>query len=347
MSNKIKVSVILPVYNGEKYVKKTIESLQKQTLKDVEIICINDGSKDRTIEILNELKKEDERIKVIDKNNEGVWKARIDGIKKASGEYISFIDSDDYVENSFIEKLYNSIITNNSDIAICGFRRIDEKTGKILSQEMKHNEKITIDKNRNFEEVISVNTALWNKLYKSSLLKNLKELTEPPRILEDMMFLSKIYLKAEKISFVDDYLYNYIVREGSAMNTLRDNDITLVQNALMKIKSEYKEEKSGQAKIEILSAMAFLHLGISLMLLVSNNPQCDFKKTYKQNLEYLNNNFIEWRTTKYLNILYCLKKRSSNFKLAIVKKIYIFHLFGLFINTYKFITKTLKIDIKW
>lgn len=347
MKQKIKVSIVLPVYNAEKYINKTINSLLNQTLKDIEIICVNDGSKDSTLKIIEKLKEQDDRIRIIDKNNEGVWKARIDGIKQATGNYIAFIDSDDYVEKDFIERLYDNITKNNSDISICGFKRIDEKSGKVLSKEMKYEENKKIEKNYNFEEVITVNTALWNKLYKASILKELKELKNPPRILEDMMFLAKVYLQTEKITFVDDYLYNYIVREGSAMNTLKQGEIDIIQNAMLEIKQEYLKSEDGKKNIEILSSMAFLHFGISLMLRISNDANCNFKKEYKDNLKYLNNNFPEWKKTKYLKIIYCLKNKSSNIKLAIVKKLYVFHMFGIFISTYKFITNKLKIDIKW
>lgn len=119
MDDKIKVSVILPVYNSEKYISKTLESLINQSLKEIEIICINDGSKDATIQILQEFEKKDNRIKIIDKENQGVWKARMDGIKKAKGEYITFMDSDDYVKKNFLESLYINITENSSDIAIC------------------------------------------------------------------------------------------------------------------------------------------------------------------------------------------------------------------------------------
>lgn len=253
------VSVILPVYNSEKYIKKTIESILNQTLEEIEIICVNDGSKDNTLEILKNFEENNNKVKVIDKKNEGVWKARIDGIKVASGIYTTFVDADDNVEKNFIEELYKSVEKNNADIAICGFKRIDEKTGKVLSKEMRYEETKIIEKGKNFEEIISINTALWNKLYKTEILKQIKDLSNPPRILEDMMFLSMIYRKTNKISFVNQYLYNYMVREGSAMNTLKKEEIRSIQNAMLEIKKQYMEENKDKEKMEILSSIAFLH----------------------------------------------------------------------------------------
>lgn len=342
-----KISIILPAYNAEKYIKRTIDSLLVQTYENIEIICINDGSKDSTLDILNEFHKKDSRVVIIDKKNEGVWRARFDGIKIASGEYLTFIDSDDYVDSTFIEKLYSSISENKSDIAICGFRRIDEKTGKVLSSEMKFDKSRIITRDTNFEEIISINTALWNKMYKTSIVKNVKNIEKPPRILEDMMFLAMAYQNVEKISFVDDYLYNYIVREGSLMNTIKENEVIVLQNSMLEVKEIYNKGRSSKEANEILSSMAFLHFGISLMLLVSKDKNSNFKLEYKKNLKYLNDNFSEWKSTKYLKLLYCLRKKSSNLKVAIVKKVYMLHMFSAFISVYKFVTSKLKIDIKW
>lgn len=212
---------------------------------------------------------------------------------------------------------------------------------------MKYSASNTIDMTEKPEEVISINTALWNKMYKASILKEIKEIENPPRILEDMMFLALVYLKINKISFVEDYLYYYMVREGSAMNTLKENEIKSIQQVMITIKEEYTNSKCTKEKMEVLSCMAFLHLGISLMLKVFENNKKDFKEEYKKNLEFLDKNFGEWRTTKYLKMWYTVFKCKSNLKVAIVKKVYILNLFSLFLNTYKMITEKLKIDIKW
>lgn len=343
----VEVSIIVPIYNAGKYLSKTIESLTSQSFQSIEIICVNDGSTDNSVSIINGCIKKDNRIKLIDKKNEGVWKARVDGIKNSKGKYITFVDSDDFVETDFIEKLYNNIVKNNSDFVVCGYKRIDYKTGKVLSKEMKYNENKIIETNNNFEEVISINTSLWNKLFKAQLFQNMKDLDNPPRILEDMMFLSLIYMNVKKISFVDNYLYNYIVREGSSMNVLKKEEIKSIQYAMLEVKNQYINNNSTDEQLEILSAMAFLHFGISLMLRASDKNNCNFKEEYKDNLLFLNTEFPQWKKTKYLNIFYSLRHNKINLKVAIVKKIYVLHLFKIFIYIYKFIINKLKIDIKW
>lgn len=228
-----------------------------------------------------------------------------------------------------------------------GFERIDTVTNKILSREMRYSDKKIINMNESPEEVISINTALWNKMYKTSILKEIKEIDNPPRILEDMMFLALIYLKIEKISFVNECLYYYMVREGSAMNTLKENEISNIQQVMINIREEYIKNKSSEEKIEVLSAIAFLHLGISLMLRVFEYNKKEFKKEYKENIKFLDKYFKEWRTTKYLKMTYTIFKCRKNLKVAIVKKVYSLNLFYLFLSIYKIITEKLKIDIKW
>ncbi len=131
-TKQIKISFIIPCYNVERYLSKCLDSLMEQTLNDIEAICINDGSPDNCLEILKSYQKEyGDKIVIIDKQNEGVWRGRKDGIKKARGEFIGFVDSDDYVTPDFAEKLYTAATKNKADIAVCGFDRIDLETGKL------------------------------------------------------------------------------------------------------------------------------------------------------------------------------------------------------------------------
>ena len=123
----VKISVIVPVYNVENYLKKCIDSIINQTFQDIEIICVNDGSTDNSRKILEEYKNKDSRIKIIDKENGGLSSARNAGIKTAEGEFLSFIDSDDWIDKTMLEKLYKNITGLNSDISICAVHRFDEE----------------------------------------------------------------------------------------------------------------------------------------------------------------------------------------------------------------------------
>ena len=348
MDKNIKVSIIVPVYKVEKYLRRSMDSLVNQTLDGVEIICINDGSPDNCLSILREYEEKypDKNIVIIDKENEGVWKGRFDGIKAARGEYIGFTDSDDYITLDYAEKLYNAAKENNSDISVSGFYRVDTDTEHIYSTEMtgfagKH---VNIDKNP--EDILSINTALWNKLYKAELLKNMKNLSNPPRILDDMMFLLLVYLNTRTISFINDPLYYYMVRQDSIMAQIKKEQIESTEKAMVEIKNIYKEDEQGKEMLEVIDTMAFLHFGISLMYRMSSDKE-NFGNVLKENREYLNREFPLWRHSKFLNITYALSHKGSNLKVAIMKKVYVMHMYKAFLAVYKFILKTFNIDIKW
>ena len=344
---KPKISFVVPVYKSEKYIRRCLDSLVKQSLEDIQIVCVNDGSPDNSLSILKEYEAKYSNIKVISKENGGVWYARLDGVRAADGEYIGFLDADDYVEKDFAKLMYESVSKNQSDIAVCGFKRIDENTRKVLSQEMKYASSRIIYMDKNPEEIISINTALWNKIYKADVLKATFNVKSPPRILEDAMFISLVYINAHKISFVDEYLHNYMVIDGSAMHSLKSNDIDKIKASMLEVKEEYLKANLGKEMMEILSSFVFLHLGISMMLNVYTFDKANFKVEYKQILSYLNANFIQWRSTKYTTIWYNLTHKKYNLKVAIVRKVYKMHMFRLFLDIYSFVTKTLKIDIKW
>ena len=348
MEAKNKVSIIVPVYKVEKYLRRSMDSLVNQTLDGVEIICINDGSPDNCLSILKEYKEKysDKNIVIIDKQNEGVWKGRFDGIKAATGEYIGFTDSDDYITLDYAEKLYNAAKKNDADISVSGFYRVDTDTEHVYSTEMTGYEGKLIDMDKNPEEILSINTALWNKLYKAEVLKNMKNLSNPPRILDDMMFLLLAYLNTKTISFINDPLYYYMVRQDSIMAQIKKEQIDSTEKAMIEIKKIYEQDEQGKKLIEVIDDMAFLHFGISLMFRVSSDKD-NFKKLLKENREYLNKEFPLWRKSKYLNIGYVLKHKGANLKLAIMKKVYVMHLYGAFLAVYKFILNVFKIDIKW
>ena len=129
----VKVSVIIPVYNCEKYIEECIESLINQTLQECEFIFVNDGSKDKSEEIIKKYADKDERITLINQKNSGVSVARNIGIKKAVGEYIGFVDADDYVESDYYEKLYNTAKNNNCSIVVCNWKsRLNGKDSEFI-----------------------------------------------------------------------------------------------------------------------------------------------------------------------------------------------------------------------
>ena len=346
MKNKKKVSIIVPCYKVEEYLPRCLDTLMNQTLEDIEVICINDGSPDNCLKILKEYqKKYKDKIVIIDKENEGVWRGRKDGIKIAKGEYIGCVDSDDYVTEDFAEKLYKAAIEKNADISICGFDRIDLLTGKTYSTEMTKPKFKEININKQPGLLLEINGAPWNKLYKSEVLKKAHDLKNVPKILDDMMFIQLAYLNANKIVFIKDSLYKYMVRSDSIINTINLDKVPSTYKAMVEIRNYYKKE--NKKLLEYVDANAFLHLGVSLMYRLYATKDIDFKAELKKNTEFLDKEFPLWKNNKYITHKFVKENNGANKKLWIVRQFYKMHLFPLFLGCYSFMINKCKVDIKW
>lgn len=229
-----KVSIILPVYNVAEYLEQCLDSLINQTLKDIEIICINDGSTDNSLEILNQYVKKDSRIKVINKQNGGQGIARNLGIDIASGEFIGFADPDDWVDSEMYEQMYNQAKALSSQIVICGYKKYFEQTGKFVASHifriavsLTKSKSLKVPSQQNINKELLNKTVLvspayaWNAIYNSSLLKDNNIKFSIMRCYEDVMFVLKSRILADKVSYIDSAFYNYRIRTSS---TLRAND---------------------------------------------------------------------------------------------------------------------------
>lgn len=211
-----KLSIIVPVYNVEKYLPKCLESLIKQTLKDIEIICVNDGSMDNSLAILKEFASKDSRIRIIDNRHQGVAKTRNAGIEQSTGEYIGFVDSDDYIDIDFFEKLYNSATKSNSDIAIASILKHKKFFNIYNAKYTKEETAITIqDKIKLCEDKKHFFFYAWNKIYHSGFIKENNIKFSEGQIYEDVMFAIKALYYSNKIISVYGTKYHYIEHENS------------------------------------------------------------------------------------------------------------------------------------
>lgn len=204
-AEKPKVSVIVPIYNVEKYLKKCLTSLINQTLKEIEIICVNDGSTDNSAKILEHFAKNDFRIKVISQQNSGLSGARNTGLEIATGEYIGFVDSDDWVDLEFFEKLYITAKENSADISCAGFKR----RGKIFSTIRKSFNEVKVYEDINDKVIVDKlpeHNYVWNKIY---LRDKWNFKFQDGRYFEDMAILIKILYVSKRLVTVPDVYYNY------------------------------------------------------------------------------------------------------------------------------------------
>ena len=226
-----KISVIVPIYNVEKYIHRAINSILMQSFTDIELILINDGSQDSCGEICNEYAKKDSRIKVIHKSNGGVSSARNLGIDNSSGEYIGFVDPDDYIDKRMYENLYNIIKKEDSEIAISSFSYVIN--GKEEPQDIS-NKKLTFNKDEAisnyFDNIYPFNYSfLCNKLFKKDLFDEIR-LNTKILVQEDTEIMIKLYNRSKKVSYIGQPLYFYELRNGSATsNKISSGKITTEQ----------------------------------------------------------------------------------------------------------------------
>lgn len=200
----------------EKYLPKCLESLIKQTLNDIEIICVNDGSMDDSLAILKEFASRDSRIRIIDNQHQGVAKTRNTGIEQSTGEYIGFVDSDDYIDIDFFEKLYNSATKSNSDIAIASILKHKNFFNIYNAKYTKEEIAITIqDKIKLCEDKKHFFFYAWNKIYHSGFIKENNIKFSEGQIYEDVMFAIKALYYSNKIISVYGTKYHYIEHENS------------------------------------------------------------------------------------------------------------------------------------
>lgn len=225
-----KISIIVPIYKVEKYLDKCVESLVNQTYTNLEIILVDDGSPDKCPEMCDKWAEKDSRIKVIHKPNGGLSDARNAGMKEANGEYILFVDSDDWIELNMIEILYKEIVLSDSDIVACGVRMVweDGSPDRILTKTC--GKKVFNSSEEAMyslmQEMCILQTA-WNKLCKRKIIENI--LFPVGKINEDEFWSWKAIANSNKVVYIDTPLYNYLQRGGSIMRNSNFNPLYVIE----------------------------------------------------------------------------------------------------------------------
>ena len=213
------ISVIVPIYKVEKYLDKCVKSIVNQTYQDLEIILVDDGSPDNCPAICDKWAEIDNRIKVVHKSNGGLSDARNAGLEITTGNYVAFVDSDDWLEKNYVEFLYNAIIQTHADVSACQIRSVQEYE-TVSSVEKQQLQIETFSAEEALCKVINgqdFRAVAWNKLYKREILWG--EKFEVGKLHEDEFFTYRIVDKCSSLAWVDIPLYNYCQRSGSIMNT--------------------------------------------------------------------------------------------------------------------------------
>lgn len=343
---EIKLSIVAAVYNLEKYLPRCLDALVNQTLQEIEILCVDDGSTDSAPQIIdNYQKRYPDKIKVFHKENGGEFTTRNYGLERATGEYVTFVDTDDYVERNWAEKLYNAAKENDADLTVCAFERIDLKTNKVVATNMTNFGNTVKEINSKDDYLLFINPAPWNKVYKREKIKDLRFL--PFRGFNDTMFLASCYTKMNKIAFIPDVLYHYYLRYDSQIHTVNEEDVKNLKKYLLEVKEIYKKTGKYEEMKYILDTFAFLHLGTSVMYRVSYDKTVNMKEMLKETIKYLDENFTNWRKSPFLKLGYSLKKGFKHIAFWGVSLFYKWGIPMVYINVYRFLVDKLKIDIKF
>lgn len=324
-----KISIIIGIYNGEKYIKRCIDSILNQTITNFEVIAVNDGSTDNSLKILKEYALLDKRIIIIDKKNEGVSVARNIGINKSSGKYILFVDIDDYLEKNALEIMLNIIKRENVDIVRCKYKIIGKNC---YEKKLQYNGLYKLN-NSNKDNLIKdilkqeIGSYLWLLLIKKELIiKNNIYFEKELYVHQDLDYYINLILHTKSIYFSNYQTYNYFVNESgskSYKNTERNINSNINLSILLK-------KKLNKKYYEYINELSTVNILPSLYFLYKNNKVLTKKLYYK----LLSNN-------DFNNIINDLPRKKDKYLLInysgifIIKKKYSFKIFQIFyLNIY-------------
>ncbi len=305
------LSIIVPCYNAQLYVKKCLDSLVNQSFGDFTVIIIDDGSTDNTKDVVDFYVKLDSvKFKYIYQENGGIASVRNLGLKHVTTKYFGFLDSDDYFEDTMIEKMINKIKSENSQLVVCNFTWIYDDISK---------NRVTTEGPYNLENDMMINlfATLWNKIYDTEFIKSLNIQFPDNYRYEDASFLYKITPHIKKISFINESLINYVQRDGSITHTHNSKvkDMIYVFDDILNYYKKNDLYELYKDELEFLFIKFFL--GNSFLRTIKITDKKDRKITLQLSWDILNNNFKYWKKNKYIkgysarNMYYKLISKSN------------------------------------
>ncbi len=321
----IKISIIMPIYNAEKYLERSIESIQKQTLQNIEIILVNDGSTDNSLSICRKYAKEDKRIKIVDKPNGGVSSARNVGMEIATGEYIGFVDADDWIKPKMYENMYHRIQQTQADICMCNY--MIDNNGQFtpialnIKQELLGKNEIVHDIIANMISAPTLNSnaqTIMGTVCRLVIKKDLIDqyyigFQEEILFMEDLIFCIQALLKSSKVCIDRGFYYFYCINSNSAVLSFRKDMMKERQRVFQTIKNMLTQNKLDVA-LERRLKIRYVNDCINL---ISNELH---KENHKKEIEKIRSIYVICRDEKLKMILktintkmYSIRKRTVLF----------------------------------
>lgn len=334
----IDISIIVPIYNVEKYVEKCVDSILKQTYINFELILVDDGSTDMSGKICDKFKKEDDRIKVIHKKNGGLSSARNEGVKLATGKYIGFIDSDDYIDKTMYEKMFNKAIEDDSDIVICDMTY--NLNGKDISTTIFEdfgvlNREDTILK---YLENDYFRSHAQNKLYKRELFEYVS--FPEGKLYEDVATFYKLIHNCNKISFVNEKLYYYNQSNYNSITKKKFNinNLQLILNT-EEMKDFFIRNNYTSEIIRKVDEFYFIQCILVMQMLINSSRLLNIKEFLYLELNIIHK--IDFKTYNRGLYMFYKNKKCNYFRYELLKKSIVFIL-----CIFKYISKKMSINLK-
>ena len=288
---KTDISIIVPIYNAERYLNRCIKSLINQTKENIEFILVNDGSTDSSEEIIKSYK--DKRIKYFKNKNQGIGKTRNFGMQKATGKYIMFLDSDDYLSTNACDELFSKAEKDNLDLVINNFYRVEEETEKKVEVIIPEFKNTTLKDNKRL--LLDVNLAPWNKLYKRELLKKNKIQFVEDLKYEDAPFVVEAMDKAKKIGYIKKFLNYYVIHKNSE-TTVRDEKIFDIIEIVDKIRKYFSKRKEFTETVDKLSVRILTNYTIQQRVQQDKEVGMQF---IDRAFQYMKANIPDYKDNKY------------------------------------------------
>ena len=329
--DSIKVSVIVPVYNVEAYLERCLDSLVKQTLEEMEIIVVNDGTKDNSQAIIDRYAAAyPQKVISLIKENGGLSDARNYGIPYAHGEYIGFVDSDDYLNVTMYQKLYDRAAETDSDIVVCGYYGIDENTETRRFFQRGSTLEFGVSLHENPKLLYTNAPYAWNKIYRRALFERTGIRFPKGKIYEDIATIYPLMLHANRISKVNEPLYYYILKREGAITATFSENILQMYDSLAIMNEYYIREGAFEEFKEVLGFINLKHTILRFRDFTAyKDKDLQFKVVHK-GFQHLDHYFDDWRRNKAFFDFFFSKKRLMG---ALAKHEFTWYLYSMMPNS--------------
>ena len=345
-----KISVIVPVYNTEPYLEDFLSRMTKQTFQDFKAYLVYDVSSDHSLDILKKYESNDPRHYEIlySPQKDGLGAARDYALNsgKIEGDYVLFLDPDDYPELCFLERLYSEAVKSGADITMCGFERFDDETGKVLCTEMCSNPTELIVNIADFDLLAYMNPVVWDKLYKRELIADLR--FSNIKRTEDVFWLMRMVPRIKSIKCINESLYHYRVRGNSLLNSINRDAYMEVTESFRAVSSELiAEYGDGYPFKDVIDLIGFTRCGIGITYRAGMNDLKHAKEYARNSGMILDRHYSGWRKNRFLTFSSCRKHGIKGLGIWGCYILYKMNKFEIYIWLYTRFKQVFKREVKW